>query len=111
MSLGEVIHRSVRLARNPVELAQIHAGIYGRPSRHQRARLRRWRGPAAFVFSESTARAPLAAETRAAAEAYVAGRQVVLGLGELALPEEPWHFEPIARGFWPVIDARRVIRA
>jgi hypothetical protein len=111
MSLGEVIHRSVRLARYPVDLAQVRAGIYGRPSRRQRARLDRWRGPAAFVFSETTARAPLAPETRAAAEAYLAGRQVVLGLGELALPDEPWHFEPIARGFWPAIDARRVVGA
>jgi hypothetical protein len=111
MSLGEVIHRGVRLARYPVDLARVHAGIYGRPSRHQRARLERWRGPAAFVFSEATARAPLASETRAAAEAYLVGRQVVLGLGELALPDEPWHFEPIARGFWPVIDAGRVVGA
>jgi hypothetical protein len=111
MSLGEVVHRGVRLARYPIDVAEARAGIYGRPSRHQRARLERWRGPQAFVFSEATARAPLAPETRAVAEAYLLGRQAVLGLGELALPDEPWHFEPRARGFWPVIDAGRVVAA
>src|SRR4051812_1054295 len=111
MSLGEVVHRGVRLARYPIDLAEARAGIYGRPSRHQRARLERWRGPEAFVFSEATARAPLAPETRTVAEAYLVGRQAVLGLGELALPDEPWHFEPRARGFWPVLDARRVVAA
>jgi heparinase II/III-like protein len=109
MSLGEVVHRSVRLARYPIDLAAARAGIYGRPSRHQRVRLARWRGPEAFVFSETTARAPLSSETRAVAEAYLLGRQTVLGLGDLALPDEPWHFEPRAGGFWPVIDARRVV--
>ncbi|HSR97485.1 MAG TPA: hypothetical protein VLM79_10565, partial [Kofleriaceae bacterium] len=111
MSLGEVIHRGARLARYPIDVAQSRAGIYCRPSRHQRARVERWRGPAAFMFSEATARAALAPETRAAAEAYLAGRQVVLGLGEVALPDEPWHFEPRARGFWPVLDAGRVVAA
>lgn len=111
MSLGEVVHRGVRLARFPIDLAEARAGIYGQPSRDERARLERWRGPGAFVFSEATAQAPLAPETRAVAEAYLAGRQVVLGLGELALPDEPWHFEPRARGFWPVIDAGRVVAA
>lgn len=111
MSLGEVVHRGVRLARYPIDVAQARSGIYGRPSRHQRRRLERWRGPEAFVFSEATARAPLAGETRAVADAYLAGRQAVLGLGELALPDQPWHFEPRARGFWPVIDARRVVAA
>jgi hypothetical protein len=111
MSLGEVVHRGVRLARYPIDVAQSRAGIYGRPSRRQRARLERWRGPAAFMFSEATARAALAPEIRAAAEAYVAGRQAVLGLGEVALPEEPWHFEPRARGLWPVLDAGRVVAA
>jgi hypothetical protein len=67
MSLGEVVHRGVRLARYPIDVAEARAGIYGRPSRHQRARLERWRGPRAFVFSEATARAALAPETRAAA--------------------------------------------
>lgn len=111
MSLGEVVHRGVRLARYPLDVAEARAGIYGRPSRHQRARLERWRGPDAFVFSEATARAPLPPATRAAAEAYLLGRQPVLGLGELALPDEPWHFEPRARGFWPAIDAGRVVAA
>lgn len=111
MSLGEVVHRGVRLARYPIDLAEARAGIHCRPSRHQRARLDRWRGPEAFVFSQATARAPLAPGTRAVAEAHLAGRQAVLGLGELALPDEPWHFEPRARGFWPVIDAGRVVAA
>ena len=111
MSLGEVVYRGARLARYPIDLAAARAGIYGRPSRSQRSRLERWRGPEAFVFSQATARAPLTSETRAIAEAYLLGRQPVLGLGELVLPDEPWHFEPRARGFWPVIDARRVVAA
>ena len=111
MSLGEIVHRSARLARYPIDLAEARRGSYGRPSRDQRRRLARWRGPEAFVFSEATARAPLASETRAVAEAHLLGRQPVLGLGEIAVPDEPWHFEPRARGFWPVIDARRVVAA
>lgn len=109
MSLGEVVHRSVRLARYPIDLAEVRAGTYGRPSRPLRARLACWRGPERFMFSEETSRAPLAAETRAAAEAYLRGRQTVLGLGEIALPEEPWHFEPRARGSWPLVAAGRVV--
>jgi uncharacterized heparinase superfamily protein len=111
MSLGEVVHRSVRLARYPIDLAQTTAGTYGRPPRQLRARLAAWRGPKAFLFSEATAREGLSADTRAAAEAYLAGRQVVLGLGEIALPDEPWHFEPRARGSWPAVDAGRVVGA
>jgi hypothetical protein len=111
MSPAEVIHRGVRLTRDQIDRARARAGIHARPSRRQRARLDRWRGPESFVFSETTARAPLAPETRAIAEAYLAGRQPVLGLGELALPDEPWHFEPRARGFWPRIAARRVVSA
>lgn len=111
MSPAEVIHRGVRLTRDQIDRARARAGIHARPSRRQRARLDRWRGPESFVFSEATARAPLAPETRAIAEAYLAGRQAVLGLGELALPDEPWHFEPRARGFWPQIDAGRVVSA
>jgi hypothetical protein len=111
MSLAEVAHRGVRLIRYPIELARAMAGVYGRPSRRQRARLARWRGPEVFVFSPAAARAPLAPELRAAAEADLAGRQVVLGLGEIALPDAPWHFEPGARGFWPRRAAGRVVAA
>lgn len=111
MSLGEVVHRSVRLARYPIDLAQARAGLYGRPSRSMRARLARWRGPARFVFTEEVARDGLTDEVRAAAEAYLLGRQTILGLGELALPDEPWNFEPRARGSWPRVDAGRVVAA
>ena len=111
MSLGEVVHRSVRLARYPIDLAQSSAGIYGRPPRQLRGRLAAWRGPARFVFSEATARDGVPESIRAAAEAYLAGRQVVLGLGEIELPDEPWHFEPRARGTWPLVDAGRVVNA
>jgi len=111
MSPAEVIHRGFRLTRDQIDRARARAGIHPRPSRRRRARLDRWRGPAAFVFSETTARAPLAPEIRALAEAYLAGRQPVLGLGEVALPDEPWHFEPRARGFWPRIAAGRVVSA
>jgi hypothetical protein len=111
MSPAEVIQRGVRLTRDQIDRARARAGIDARPSRRQRARLDRWRGPDAFVFSQTTARAGLAPEARAIAEAYLAGRQPVLGLGELALPAEPWHFEPRARGFWPRIAAGRVVSA
>ncbi len=111
MSVAEVIHRGVRLTRDQIDRVRARAGLHARPSRRRRARLDRWRGPEAFVFSGTTARAPLAPETRAIAEAYLAGRQTVLGLGELALPAEPWHFEPRARGFWPQIAAGRVVSA
>jgi hypothetical protein len=111
MSPAEVIHRGVRLTRDQIDRVRARAGILARPTRRQRARLDRWRGPEAFVFSATTARAPLTPEARAIAEAYLAGRQAVLGLGEVALPDEPWHFEPRARGFWPRIDARRVVSA
>lgn len=111
MSLAEVVHRSVRLGRDTVDLARARAGMSGPPSPRRRVQLDGWRGPGAFVFSEATARAPLAPEIRAAAEAYLAGRQTVLGLGELALPDEPWHVEPGARGSWPQVDARRVVAA
>lgn len=109
MSLAEVAHRGARLARYPIDVAATRAGLYG-PSRALRERLAYWR-PAAFVFSEATARAPLAPALRAAAEAYLAGRSVVLGLGEVALPAEPWHHEPSVGGTWPLVDAARVVAA
>src|SRR4051812_46044587 len=110
MSLAEVVHRGVRLTRYPIDLSRARAGIDGLAP-HERARLDRWRGPEAFACSDTTARSSLSPATRAIAEAHLAGRQPVLGLGELALPDEPWHFEPRARGFWPRIDARRVVSA
>lgn len=109
MSLGEVVHRSARLARYPLELVRSRAGIDGRLPRRLRSQLEGWCGPSSFAFPLAAARAPLAADTRAAAQAYLAGRQTVLGLGEVALPDEPWHFEPRARGFWPLRDSARVV--
>lgn len=108
MSLGEVVHRSVRLARYPLHRAEARIGRYGRPSPDL---LARWRGPATFVFSPLTACAPISRELRAVAEHLLVGRQTVLGLGELALPDEPWHYEPHARGYWPQVDAARVVAA
>ncbi|HET9621303.1 MAG TPA: heparinase II/III family protein, partial [Kofleriaceae bacterium] len=87
MSLAEVAHRGVRLARAPIDRA-----------RRDRlpAHLARWRGPATFVFTPAAARAPLPPALRATAEAYLVGRQVVLGLGERALPDPAWHAAPAA---------------
>lgn len=108
MSLGEVVHRGVRLARYPLHCAEARIGVYGRPSREL---LARWRGPETFAFSPETARAAIAIDLLEIAEGLLVGRQTVLGLGELALPDEPWHYEPRARGAWPMVDAARVVAA
>src|SRR5262245_4764804 len=111
MSLPEVAHRSWRLARYPVDVLRARTGTYARTPRGAERRLARWRGPERFYFDVSLASTPADPALIVAAESCCAGRREVLGLGELALPDEPWHYEPAAQGWWPRVDRARVIAA
>jgi hypothetical protein len=105
MSPAEVVHRSWRLARRPVERARMRAGVYARLPRHLAA----WRGPDRFYFTD--ARAPVDAELLDRANRACSGQREVLGLGWLELGAEPWQLEPRAGREWPRIDATRVLAA
>lgn len=87
----------------------MRTGLYARPSSAMRAHIARWRGPEPFYFDRELITAPVSRELRDEADAICAGKRCVLGLGWIELPEDGWHFEPSANGFWPRVDAGRVV--
>jgi len=111
MSLAEVAHRSWRLARYPVDVVRARTGTYARVPRGVESLLAGWRGPERFYFPGSFDPAAVDPTVIEAAEACLSGRRVVLGLGEVELPAELWHFEPRAAAWWPRVPAGRVIAA
>ena len=102
MSLPELAHRSWRAARLPIDHVRMRSGRYAPASRE----LSRWRGPEHFYFE----RAPAVTDAvRDRADAICRGERDVLGLDRLALPNEPWHVEPLASVEWPRVASPRVI--
>jgi len=111
MSVAEAAHRGYRAARYPIDQLRMRAGRYARPSAAMRAHLDRWPGPEPFYFDRTLIAAPVSDELREQAEAICAGKRRVLGLGWIGFPEDGWHYEPGAKGYWPRVDAARVVRA
>ena len=109
MSLPEVAHRSWRLVRHPVDRVRMRTGIYGRAAGPVRDALDRWSGPEHFYFDPTLAASPVDPALLSEADAVCAGRRRVLGLGELSLPDAPWHLEPREGAQWPRIDAGRIL--
>ncbi len=109
MSLAEVAHRSYRAARYPVDQLRMRTGLYARPSAAMRAHIARWRGPEPFYFDRELLATPVSRTLRDEAEAICAGKRCVLGLGWIELPRNRWHYEPRANGYWPRVDAGRVV--
>lgn len=101
MSPAEVVHRAARAARHPLERARMRTGLYARLP----AALASWHGPARFYATDAV---PV---DLAAADRICRGEREVLGLGWLALGDEPWHVEPLAGAEWPRVDSARVIAA
>jgi hypothetical protein len=104
MSFDEVLRRSWRAARYPIEQARMRAGRYPRVPRTVAAELARWDGPKLFYPPPAV---PPADDVRR----IVHGERRVLGLGWLALPDPPWHVEPAAGASWPLVAAATVIAA
>ncbi len=111
MSLAEVAHRTKRLARHPLEVAQMRTGRYAAPSPAVRAHLDAWTGPAAFYFSAQRARLAISPALLATADAICDGKVDVLGLGPITVPRDPWHHEPRTGGTWPMLASARILRA
>ena len=111
MSVAEVVHRSWRLARYPIDVVRARTGMLARVPRRVERQLANWQGPDRFYFDGTIASTPVKPRILEVAQACLAGRRVVLGLGELQLPPDPWHFEPRAAAWWPRLDAGRVIAA
>ncbi|NVB84273.1 MAG: alginate lyase family protein [Kofleriaceae bacterium] len=102
MSIAEVAHRCYRAMRslpNP------------RPSAAMRAHIARWQGPEPFYFARALCATPVSSALLGEAALLCAGKRRVLGLGWLDVPAERWHYEPRADGYWPRVDAARVVRA
>lgn len=111
MSPGELVHRSYRAARYPIDQLRMRTNRYARPSRAMQTHLACWQGPEPFYFDRELCNTPASAELLAQAEAICAGKRCVLGLGWITLPPDGWHHEPRACTDWPRIDAARVRRA
>jgi uncharacterized heparinase superfamily protein len=109
MSLAEVVHRSYRAARYPIDQLRMRTGLYARPSPALRALIAHWRGPEPFYFDRELATTPVCRELREEADAICAGKRCVLGLGWIDFPRDGWHYEPSARSYWPPLDAGRVV--
>lgn len=111
MSAAELAYRGYRAARYPVDQLRMRTRRYARPSLEMRAVIAAWRGPEPCYVAGEHAGAALSPAQLAEADAICAGRRRVLGLGWVDVPPDGWHYEPRARGFWPRVDAARVVRA
>jgi uncharacterized heparinase superfamily protein len=109
MSVAEVAHRSYRTARYPLDQLRMRTGLYARPSAAMRSHFVQWRGPEPFYFDRELVATPVPRAMADKAKAICAGQRHVLGLGWIDFPPDGWHFEPRAKGFWPRLDAGRVI--
>jgi hypothetical protein len=107
MPAREVLERSYRAVRVPVDRLRMRYGIYARTP----PALERWPGPSTFYFSEDEARTAPSDAQHEAADALLRGQRRVLGLGWITVPASPWHYEPAQRSFWPTTDALRVRRS
>lgn len=107
MSVAEVGYRGYRATRYLVRQIRGHPG----PTDAMRIQFARWDAPEPACLAREPCTVAVSPALLEEADRICRGQRRVLGLGWLDIPDDGWHYEPRAGGYWPRVAAARVVRA